>query len=431
MPSDDIDPQETHHSSLDDFLEGKVTKGAAGLIGAALIGQQLAKYGKRGFARAIDTHGFGANVEGSYSGESKISQFTNNLLQAGKGTRRRMPLTLLKSLIRSGNPLELEAVKSSLTLLNKHMSMLKSQGLHIPKKMKEYYLNLQTMAPERKMAQAVLQKSFNQPINFKHGGTFIQGANVRMDPDINKALQNKGFNTKKPFTVYDVSHKDPTNKATKHMTQKLRAAATGDPRLQLITKELKKNNISKALEYAKDGTIKYKGNLIKTGSPIQLVAEGSGLTAKFSPAYMARGGKLKSVKEYVIGGHTQRVHYKPFEGFTGLRKSHADVFDITSYASQGEKGKNVITKARILAAGEKGRQLGIHQPVVTVSSYSHNKPGSGRAPGATDVIKRKARKFVSAAAKTYSSKVPKNAKRKTAEYLLRATKALLTKGRSF
>ena len=426
-----MDPNEAHYSPLDDFLEGKVTKSAAGLIGAALIGQQLAKYGKRGFARAIDTHGFGASVEGSYLGESKISQFTNNLLQAGKGTRRRMPLTLLKSLIRSGNPLELEAVKSSLTLLNKHMSMLKSQGLHVPKKMKEYYLNLQTMAPERKMAQAVLQKSFNQPINFKHGGTFIKGANVRLDSDINKALQDKGFNTKKPFTVYDVSHKDPANKATKHMTQKLRAAATNDPRLQLITKELKKNNISKALEYAKDGTVKYKGNLIKTGSSIQLVKEGGGLTAKFSPTFMARGGKLKSVKEYVVGGHTQRVHYKPFEGVKGLWKSHADMYDITSYASEGEKGKNIISKARILTAGEKGRKLGIHQPIITVSSYAHNKPGSGRVKGTPDTIKRKARNFVSAAAKTYSSKVPKNVKKKTAQYLLRATKALLTKGRSF
>ena len=376
---------------IDDFLEGKLNnkniQATGGLLASAIATAQAIKLAKRGVARGIDTHGFGANVEGSYKQDGKITQYVNNLLMSGEGKRRAMPLEALKSLRQSNNPVELKAVKNSMTLLEEHMSMLRSNKRPIPREMKEFYLNLKAMEPERRMAQAVIQRSMKQPINFKHGGTFINKARIGFDPDIRNALKDKGFNPNKPVTVYDVSHKDPNNKATKHMTQKLRAAATGDPRLQLITKSLKENKIPEALAYAEKGTIKYKGKLIDTGSPVRLVAEGKGLTAKFSPAFMARGGKLKSVKEYVIGGHTQRVHFKPYEGFSGLRKSHADVLDITSYASAGEKGKNLISKARILAAGEVGRKLGIHEPVVTVSSYKHNKPGGGRKKNVPSKIK--------------------------------------------
>ena len=92
----------------DKNLLDKAIKG--GTTGLAVYG--IAKYGKRAIARGIDTYGFG-NVSGSYAGESKIAQYTNNLLSASGGKRRKMPLEMMKTLISKGNPAEINALKSS------------------------------------------------------------------------------------------------------------------------------------------------------------------------------------------------------------------------------------------------------------------------------------------------------------------------------
>ena len=363
----------------------------AGGIGTA--GYLTSKYGKRAVARGIDTFGFG-NVQGAYAGESKIAQFTNNLLTAGKGKRRNMPIEFLKSIVKQGNPVEINAMKTSLHLVEEYMSKLKSNGRIIPKKVKEYYFNLKAMEPERRMAQAVLQRSFNQPVGFKHGGEFIPRSFPQADTDISRALKNKGFNVNKPFTTFDITN-------DKFMIKKLRAAATGDPRVQKITKALKENRIKDAKRIAKKGLINYKGKVKKSGNPLKLIKEGNGYTLKLVPHFTKRGGNLSPVREYVLGGHTQKIHYKPFSGHKGFHKATTNVFDITSYASAGEKGQNIVQKARIGLAGEAGRNLGIHQPIVTTGTYKHRAPGGGRTKGTADKIKRKARKFVQASAKTY------------------------------
>lgn len=396
-------------------------KGLLKLAGLGVAGGAALKLGKRAVARGIDTYGFGANVTGSYQGDSKIAQYTNNLITAAKGKKYKVPFEAVKSIVASGNPVEINALNNSLEALENYMSKLKSAGKRIPKNVKNYYLDLQTMAPERKMAQAILQKSFNQKVNFPYGGKFVSNSNVQLDPDIGKALSNKGFNINKPFTRFDVSD-------DKFMIKKLRTAATGDPRIQLITKALKENRVKDAKRIAKKGQFKYGGKIIKSNRPIKLVKEGNGYVAKFVPQYAQKGGKLASVKEYVLGGHTQRIHFKPFKGHRGFHKAVTDVFDITSYASAGEKADNLITKGRILLAGEGGRKVGIHQPIVTTAVYKHRAPGGGRIAGITDTIKRKSRKFREAGTRTYKgNKVTKNVKK--SNKALRLALLLASKGR--
>ncbi len=413
---------ETLNPTDEDFIANtemaNLAKGAAIATGGGYGIYKTAEIGKRGIARAIDTYGFGANVQGSYQGSSKIAQYTNNLLTAG-GTRRKMPLEMLKTLTKSGNPAEINALKQSLFALEDYMSMLKSQGHKIPKKVSQYYQNLLSMAPERRMAQAILQKSFNQDIGFKYSGKFIERAFPQSDKDISKALSNKGFNIKKPVTVFDVSD-------DKFMIKKLRMASTNDPRIQLISKLLKENKVKEAKRVAKKGLIKYKGKLVKTGRKINLVKTSNGYMVKFVPSYTKGGGKLSSVKEYVIGGHTQKLHFKKYPGRVGFYKSHSNVFDITSYASAGEKSKNIITKARILAAGEGGRKLGIHQPIVTQATYNYRTPGAGRKPGSVSKA-YKSRKYVESGVRTYT-KLPKKIKGIPWKKLL---KFAITKGRAF
>ena len=399
-----------------------------------LAASQIPSLAKTGFAKGIDTYGFGSNIQGSYQGKSKIAQWTNNLLMAGGGKRRNMPIEAIKSLVASGDPLELKAARTSLALVEEHMSKLKSAGIAIPEEYIKYHANLSKMVPERHMAQAILQKSLNQPINFEHGGQFIENATPQVDDDIKRALKNKGFSTDKPFTVYDVTHVDKTNEATKHMQSKLRAAHQQAPRLYLINKALKENRIDDAIDLAKNGTIKYKGKLINTGVPVNLVREGNGYVAKFNPHYV-RGGKIVPVKEYVLGGHTQRVHYGRFKGFDGLHRTHTDVFDITSYSSVGEKGDNLWQKSRIAGSGEVGRKLGVHQPVVTVSNYTHRAPGGGRKKGSVDTVKRKSRKFVEAAAKglgyEHLEELTDKKNIKNPKQLLKLAKLIATKGKTF
>ena len=397
--------------------------------GLLKVGGALAalKYGKRAVAKGIDTYGFGANVTGSYKGDSKIAQYTNNLITSAKGSKLKVPLEAFKSLIASNKPVELAALDSSLEALQNYMSKLKSTGRAIPAHIKNYYLDLQTMAPERRMAQAVLQKSFNQPVNFKHGGKFIYNTFPQADPDIGKALSDKGFNLKKPITNFDVSN-------DKFMIKKLRTAATGDPRVQLITKALKENRIKDAKRYARKGNIKYKGNIIKGGRPLNLIPTENGYTLKINPQFVKRGGELASVKEYVVGGHSQKINFKKYKGHQGFHKSTTDVFDITTYKSAGEKFSikgNPFTNARVIAAGEVGRKLGVHQPIVTTATYNHRAPGAGRKAGIVNKYKSKSRKFRDAGTRTYTgNKLQKKPSPKILKNrALKLALALATKGK--
>jgi hypothetical protein len=412
-------------SQSDNLLNG-VVKATA--IGGGLLGG--AKYGKRAIARGIDTFGFGANVQSSYQGTGKIAQFTNNLLMSGGGQRRAMPLELIKSIFKSGNPVEINAMINSLDAVEEHMSKLKSQGRKIPKAINDYYQNLKIMVPERRMAQAVIQRSMKQPINFKHGGKFIENALPQIDMDIKKALTSKGFNVAKPFTVFDVSD-------DKFMIKKMRQAAAGDPRMVRIARALKANDIDKAKKIAKLGEIRYKGELIPTFKPIELVKKGEEYVAKYVPHFAGRGGKIQPVKEYVVGGHTQKIHFKRFDGHKGFHKNFAEMFDITSYASAGEKvriNQNPLTNLRIGLAGETGRKLGIHEPIVTRARYEFRAPGGGRVKGAVDTVKRKSRSFVEASAKTlYGTDIKtitKNLKSKDIAKVAKSlAKGIITKGK--
>ena len=139
---------------------------------------------------------------------------------------------------------------------------------------------------------------------------------------------------------------------------------------------------------------------------------------------MKRGGKLASVKEYVVGGHTQRIHFRPFKGVQGFHKATTDMFDITSYASAGEKSSNLLQKGRIVFAGEAGRALKVHQPIITTATFNHRAPGGGRTVGAFDMVKRKKRKFVESSAKTYTKVTKKIPWKKLAKFIF-------TKGRRF
>lgn len=402
---------------------GEIIKPAAAVSAMSALGYGIAKYGKRAIARGIDTYGFGANVTGSYQGDSKVAQFTNNLLTAADGKRRNIPLTFLKSMVKSGNPIELNAMKSSLIAVENYMSKLKSQGRQVPKKVTEYFLNLQKMEPERRMAHAIVQKSFKQPINFKHSGKFIYNSLPQADPDINKALINKGANVNKPITVFNVSD-------DKFMVRKLRQAATGDPRAAYITKLLKENKIKEAKTVAKKGKIMLKGKPVKMGVPIELVKEGNNWVLKFVP-HRFQKGKLVPVKEYVVGGHTQKTVFSERLGSKkGFHRLKTDMFDITTYRSAGEtvKGsKGVSQKARVLFAGPVGEKLGIHQPVVTTASYKHNAPGGGRPVNAPDIVKRKGRKFVEAWTSFYNL-LKKN---KGAKLAASIATGIITKGRRF
>tara|TARA_R100000458_G_C8259269_1_gene234935 strand:+ start:247 stop:1530 length:1284 start_codon:yes stop_codon:yes gene_type:complete len=396
-------------------------KGLTGLIATAAIGSGLlAKYGKRAAARGIDTFGFG-NVPTSYGQESKIAQFTNNLLSAGGGKRRSMPLEFMKSLKASGNPVELKAMDTSLELVEEYMSKLKSQGKRIPKAVSNYYSNLLKMKPERQMAQAVLQTSFKQPISFEHGGKFIKGGFPQNDADIAKALVDKGANIKNPITQFDVSN-------DKFMVSKLRAASTGDPRLKTISDLLKQNRVNDARRIARTGQFIYNGKLVKGGRPLKLVKEGNNWVAKYVPHYVKRGGVLEPVKEYVVGGHTQKTTFSERAGKgRGFHKLKTNMFDITTYRSAGEtlaKTEGLKQKARVLLAGPAGQKLGIHEPVVTTAEYKHRAPGGGRRAGSTDIAKRKLRKFVEASAKTYTKKGKSIPWKSLAKFLL-------TKGRRF
>lgn len=417
-----ISPDEIDDKGLtkNEYESFNSNKGLVQLATLATATGLAAKYGKRVAARGIDTFGFG-NVPTSYGQESKIAQFTNNLLSAGGGKRRNMPLELMKSLKASGNPVELRAMDSSLNMVEEHMSKLKSQGKKVPKAITNYYLNLLKMKPERQMAQAILQTSFKQPISFKHGGEFIKGGFPQIDKDIAKALVDKGANIKNPITQFDVSN-------DKFMVKKLRAASTGDPRLKTISDLLKENRVNDAKRVARTGEFFHKGELVKGGKPVRLVKEGNNWVAKYVPHYMKRSGALEPVKEYVVGGHTQRTIFSERAGKNkGFHKLKTNMFDITTYRSAGEtlaKTEGLKQKARVLLAGPTGQKLGIQEPVVTTAEYKHRAPGGGRRIGSVDISKRKKRNFVEASAKTYTKKTKKIPWKRLAKFLL-------TKGRRF
>tara|TARA_R110002110_G_scaffold69543_6_gene187406 strand:- start:933 stop:2204 length:1272 start_codon:yes stop_codon:yes gene_type:complete len=359
---------------------------------AILGGYALKKLGQTGLAKLIDTHGFG-DVSGSYKGDSKISQAFNNLLTAGGGKRRAMPLELMKSILADGNPVELKAMKTSLNLLEEHMSKLKSQGLRIPKHMNDFYLNLQKMEPERRMAQSIVQTSFNQPITFKHGGKFNAFSFPQDDLDIGKALKQKGYNLNQSFAEFDVS-------SDRGMIKRLRGGISRDPRISLVSRLLKENKQKEAATAAKKGWFILKGKPVKSGVPLELIKEGDNFVVKFVP-HKWMNGKLHPYKEYVVGGHTQKLTFNERIGRgKGFHKLNTKMFDITTYRSAGEtvsKAEGIGQKARVLFGGPLGKTLGIHQPVVTTAEYDYRAPGGGRKTGSVDIKPRKSRKFVRAA----------------------------------
>ena len=193
---------------------------------------------------------------------------------------------------------------------------------------------------------------------------------------------------------------------------------SADPRVELITKALKENRLNDAKLLAKRGIVMYKGKPIKSGRPIKLIKTKNGYTLRFVPSWIDRGGKMHSVKDFVIGGHTQRIQFVKNIGKPGFRKGLTDVIDITTYTSAGEKGMNWKGKARMMLAGRPGQKLGIFDPVVTRGTFVHPKPGKGRAVGATDIKLRRRGKIVPASLKKYE---------KVGKILARAAKFAVTK----
>ena len=61
-----------------------------------------------------------------------------------------------------------------------------------------------------------------------------------------------------------------------------------------------------------------------------------------------------------------------------------------------------MQKARVLVGGRTGQELGVHEPVVTKATYTHNAPGQGKTKGAKDVKKRKSRKHAKSGVRPYS-----------------------------
>ena len=215
------------------------------------------------------------------------------------------------------------------------------------------------------------------------------------------------------------------------MIKILRAGAAGDPRLKYITKLLKQNRIKDAKTAAKKGLMEYKGQVVRSNAgSIRMFRDNVGnWVTKYVPHYMQRGGKLSPFKEYVVGGHTQMTTFGNYKGHTGFHKVKTDVFDITTYRSQGENMKTATSipqKIRIGLAGPAGQAAGIHTPVVTQGTYKHNAPGGGRAPGATDKVPRKLKKYVESGSRTYSKAFDLIKK-----YGWKGAKAILTKGRKF
>ena len=127
---------------------------------------------------------------------------------------------------------------------------------------------------------------------------------------------------------------------------------------------------------------------------------------------------MHSVKDFVIGGHTQRIQFVKNIGKPGFRKGLTDVIDITTYTSAGEKAMNWKGKARMMLAGKPGQKLGIFDPVVTRGTFVHPKPGKGRTVGATDIKPRRRGKIVPASLKKYE---------KVGKILARAAKFAVTK----
>ena len=135
------------------------------------------------------------------------------------------------------------------------------------------------------------------------------------------------------------------------MVKKLRAASTGDPRLKTISDLLKENRVNDAKRVARTGEFFHKGELVKGGKPVRLVKEGNNWVAKYVPHYMKKSGALEPVKEYVVGGHTQRTIFSERAGKNkGFHKLKTNMFDITTYRSAGEtlaKTEGLKQKARV------------------------------------------------------------------------------------
>ena len=383
--------------------------GASGLYGAG-------KYGKRAVARGIDTFGFG-NVPTTYKQDPKTMQYLDNLLQGAKGKKRKMILQVIKTLPSSGEPVELAAIKQSVLEMEREMSIIKSSGRRVPKKLRLKYLNTIDMIPKRQDAAAILQRSLNQPISHPHSGRFIEGGFPQRDRYVKKALINKGLDVSKPLPEYNLS-------GSKDFIKSARSGAhSGDPRMRKITNLLKANKVKEARTY------------IESQKGMSLYKNTNGnLMVKRVPSYYSRGGGTEAWKEYRIGGHTQITEFKKGRTKTGKGwgKLRTKGFDITTYTSAGEQSKNIMGKARIALAGRLGQRTGIHTPVVTTFTYSHNKPGGGVKAKAKRGGYNKTRKNVPASIRPYNeTRLMQGAikKKGVPKALLKIITALTTRGR--
>ena len=415
----------------DEWDPGSIAKlGTGGALGAYLTG----KFGKRSLARMIDTLGFGGNVSGSYASEGKVSQGINNLFGAGGSKRRNMLFQAIKTLGPNAQPAELLAAKNSLqemeSWMSKHLSNPKPSvaDKRLYAKMYDYHLNLSNMMPKRRMAQAILQRSMKQPINFKHGGKFIEGTYPQKDPFIKKIFEDKGLSTKKPIPIYDVTAyktkvKDPkTGKmkdkwVNKKYISDVKGLSNRDPRVVYIRDLLAQGKFKEAKIAAKKGymysgkrgssIIRARGDrtgISRLSSKVKLIDHKNGTyTIRMVPHFKAnRAGWMKPSKEFVVGGHTQEINFKPIKGLPGVHRATGRLIDPTTYVSSGETLKSasgVGGKARVLMGGRVGQAVGVHQPVVTLGTWEYEPPGRGRPVGATSTYS-KSGKYVGATVKT-------------------------------
>ena len=359
------------------------------------------KLGKTGAVRFLDTLGFG-NVPGSYGSPNKFSQALDNIY-ASTGSIRKMPGEIIKASLPSGIPAELKATESSIKLLEDKINSLRGSGKKVPKKLFIDLNKHKELLPNRVLASAIKETWAKNPINFPYEGEFIKNTKPQnYDRHVAKALKDKGFSLKAKYDVFD---------PPEWKVKELNKASVSDPRAVLINRELKKGNISRAAYYAKNGSIKLGGKIVDTNKSVEMYKKGKGYVLKYTP-HKWLNKKLIPHKDFVFGGYNNRSYFMPYKG--GYHRAISTGFDITSYASVGEKGTSLAHRARILAAGEYPRKLGLHKGAVVSEWRYHHPLGRGKTVGAKSSYKAKryTGKLIAAAEEPYigdkpTSRIPK------------------------
>ena len=372
------------------------------IAGGALAAYLAQKYGRRALPRWIDPEGFG-NVSTSYKSAPKWQQALDNA-RSITGRRRDIPMQLLKTMKKKSKPLDIKAMKSKIKALKKRIAGLEDiwgkDGSPEIKKLKvklDDALRLsESGLKERRMANAIKERSFKNKIGFSHEGKFIEGTYPQEDPTIKRALEKKGLNINKPIPVFDATDTS--------QSRKLVGLSQKDPRMAKVRKFMAKHQISKAKEYIKQFP---DMSITKTGTASYRV--------QHVPHHNPFNRGLRPAQDFVMGGHTARADFGKFKGKKGLHRVRTSGLDVTTYVSEGETVKNSkgLQKVRALLGGRFGQNIGLHQPVVSTWAYDgHRAPGGGRKKGAKDKQKRMNR--AKAAHKPYANwkKVEKSWKNK-------------------